>query len=148
MANVIAKHDFRAPSDNLPQEIKRLKLPEAYVPATVSAAPLAGTWVNVDHHTRGLVRLVIAQSGNEITLHGFGACSPSPCDWGIVPGTVYAEGVTGTSALAFAGMYTFGFKQTTIVGRLMNGALAVATFDHFMDNSGRSDYFSEYILGQ
>jgi len=148
MATITAKHEFRAPSDSLQEEIKRLKLPAEFAPAAVSVAPLVGTWVNVDHQTRGMVRLVIAASGNEITLHGFGACSPTPCDWGIVPGLVYANGVTGTAAIAFAGMYTFGFKQTTISGRLFNGALLVQTFDHFTDKSGRSDYYSEYVLGQ
>ena len=148
MATIAAKHEFRAPSDSLHEEIKRLKLPAEFVPAAVSVAPLVGTWVNVDHHTRGMVRLVIAANGSEITLHGFGACSPTPCDWGIVPGTVYANGVTGTTSIAFAGMYTFSFKQTTVVGKLFNGALLVETFDHFTDKSGRSDYFSEYVLSQ
>ena len=148
MATITAKPEFRAPSDSLHEEIKRLKLPEAFVPAAVAVNPLVGTWVNVDHQTRGMVRLVIAASGNEITLHGFGACSPTPCDWGVVPGLVYADGVTGSNAIAFTGMYTFGFKQTTVVGKLENGALLVKTFDHFTDKSGRSDYYAEYILGQ
>jgi hypothetical protein len=148
MATISAKHEYRAPSDNLQEEIRRLKLPEAFMPAAVSVSPLVGTWVNVDHATRGMVRLVIAPSGSEITLHGFGACSPTPCDWGVVPGLVYADNVTGTQAVAFSGTYTFSFKQTTIVGRLFCGALLVSTCDHFTDKSGRSDYFSEYVLSQ
>jgi hypothetical protein len=148
MATITAKHEFRAPSDSLQEEIRRLKLPADFTPAAVAVAPLVGTWVNVDHHTRGIVRLVIAASGSEITLHGFGACSPTPCDWGVISGLVYADAVTGTQAVAFNGTYTFGFKQTTIVGQLFNGALLVSTCDHFTDKSGRSDYYSEYVLSQ
>jgi hypothetical protein len=50
--------------------------------------------------------------------------------------------------VAFSGVYTFAFKQTTIVGRLLNGAMIVETFDHFTDNSGRADYYSLNILAQ
>jgi hypothetical protein len=107
-----------------------------------------GTWVNCDHQTRGLVRLMIAANGPEITVHAFGACSPTPCDWGVVPGLVYADNVISTPAVAFSTVYTFGFKQTTIVGKLLYGALIVETFDHFTDNSGRADYYSQYVMAQ
>ena len=145
---VTTKVDFRAPADVLHDEIIRLKLPQNFAPEVITQSPLLGTWVNCDHHTRGLVRLMIASSGKEITVHGFGACSPTPCDWGIVNGMVYAANVTATPAVAFSATYTFAFKQTIVVGQLLNGALMVETFDHFTDNSGRSDYFSQYILTQ
>lgn len=145
---VTTKVDFRAPADVLHDEIIRLKLPANYTPEVIAQSPLLGTWVNCDHHTRGLVRLMIAASGKEITVHGFGACSPTPCDWGIVNGLVYAANVTASPAVAFSATYTFAFKQTIVVGQLLNGALMVETFDHFTDNSGRSDYFSQYILTQ
>lgn len=145
---VTTKVDFRAPADVLHDEIIRLKLPANYTPEVIAQSPLLGTWVNCDHHTRGLVRLMIAASGKEITVHGFGACSPTPCDWGIVNGQVYAANVTASPAVAFSATYTFAFKQTIVVGQLLNGALMVETFDHFTDNSGRSDYFSQYILTQ
>ena len=148
MSPIVTKPEFRAPADILEKEIERLKLPKAHLAAAVVATPLVGTWVNCDHHTRGLVRLMIAASGNEITVHGFGACSPTPCDWGVVNGLIYADNVTATPAVAFSAVYTFGFKQTTLVGRMQNGALIVETFDHFTDHSGRSDYYSMNILSQ
>ena len=145
---VTTKVDFRSPADVLHEEISRLKLPANYTPEVIAQSPLLGTWVNCDHHTRGLVRLMIATSGKEITVHGFGACSPTPCDWGSVSGLVYAANVTASPAVAFSATYTFAFKQTIVVGQLLNGALMVETFDHFTDNSGRSDYCSQYILTQ
>lgn len=148
MPPVISKQEYRSPADLLHQEVTRLKLPETFKPELVAPSPLVGTWINCDHHTRGLVRLIIAASGKEITVHGFGACSPTPCDWGVAPGMIYADNVTASPAVAFTATYTFGFKQTIVVGHLMNGALMVETFDHFTDNSGRSDYFSQDILSQ
>lgn len=148
MSPVTLKQEFRAPSDVLHQEIERLKLPAQFTPAVATPGPLVGTWVNVDHQTRGMVRLMIAANGNAITLHGFGACSPTPCDWGTAPGIVYATNVTATPAMAFTAVYNFGFKQTTLVGHLLDGALMVESFDHFTDKSGRSDYYSQYILAQ
>ncbi len=148
MSNVILKQEYRAPADILQDEVQRLKLPAQFLPKAITPAPLVGTWVNCDHQTRGMVRLMIAASGPEITVHGFGACSPTPCDWGTVTGLVYSDNVTSTPAVAFTAVYTFNFKQTTIVGKLLNGALIVETFDHFTDQSGRADYYSQYVMAQ
>jgi hypothetical protein len=148
MPPVVTKQEFRAPADLLHEEIIRLKLPQNFKPELVAVNPLVGTWVNCNHQTRGMVRVIIAAAGKEITVHGFGACSPNPCDWGTTPGLVYAENVTATPGVAFTATYTFGFKQTIVIGHLRNGALIIETFDHFTDNSGRSDYYSQDIMVQ
>jgi hypothetical protein len=142
------KPEFRAPADVLHEEIERRGLAKDLVVKAVAPTPIVGTWVNCDHTTRGLVRLMIAASGKEITVHGFGACSPTPCDWGIVNGLVYAPNVTANTAVGFTVTYNFSFKQTIVVGHLMNGALVVETFDHFTDSSGRADYYSLDIMIQ
>jgi hypothetical protein len=41
-----------------------------------------GTWANDDPNTRGVPQLVISNSGTTLTVHGYGACTPSWCDWG------------------------------------------------------------------
>ncbi len=148
MSTIVTKPEFRAPSDVLDKEIERLGLPHGRVPVAVVATPILGIWVNCDHQTRGLIRIMIAAAGNEITVHAFGACSPTPCDWGQVNGLVYADSVAATPAVAFTAMYTFAFKQTTLVGHLRNGVLMVESFDHFTDKSGRADYYSTYVLAQ
>jgi serine/threonine-protein kinase len=48
---------------------------------TVGPAKYDGTWVNDDPNTRGITRLIITNSGDAITVHGYGACVPSDCDW-------------------------------------------------------------------
>lgn len=148
MLPTITKQEFRTPGDILEKEVARLGLPKAVAPLVITPAPLVGTWVNCDHQTRGLIRLMIAPNGNEITIHGFGACQPTPCDWGVVNGLVFADNVASTPAVAFTASYTFSFKQTTIVGHLLKGALYVEVFDHFIDHSGRADYYSLDIMSQ
>lgn len=148
MQSQITKLEYRVPADLLEKEVERLGIPKPLVPLTVEAAPIVGTWVNTDHKTRGLVRLMIAAKGNEVTIHAFGACSPTPCDWGTVQGLIYADSVAEIPAVAFSALYTFSFKQTTIVGHLLKGTLFAETFDHFTDNSGRADYYSLEIMSQ
>jgi len=148
------KHEFRAPTQIIEKELELRKeelekvVVAPHLPLTVSNVPLLGTWVNCDHATRSLVRVVIAASGNEITVHTFGACSPNPCDWGAVPGRIYADSVCTTPGVAFTATYHQGFVETLMVGRLFEGALFIETFEHFIDNSGRADYYSLNIMNK
>jgi hypothetical protein len=146
MPSINVEQQYRAPADILEKQRELLGITTPHVAIVPSALPLIGTWMNVDHATRGIVRVMIAANGNEISVHGFGACSPTPCDWGQVNGTIYADNVCSAPAVAFAATYTFAFKVTTIVGHLQNGALFVETFDHFTDQSGRADYYSMNIM--
>lgn len=148
MSPVTAKAEYRAPSDILHEEVARLGLPRDHVAEIVSPSALVGTWVNVDHATRDIVRVVIAAKGKEITVHGFGACVPNPCDWGQANGMVYADSVATTAAVAFTAAYNFGFKETTLTGHIYNGALFVESYNHFTDASGRDDYFTLDILSK
>jgi hypothetical protein len=128
------KHEFQMPSDLVE------KAPKAA--AVVGPAPLIGTWNACDAATRGLVRIVIAASGSGITVHAFGACTPTPCDWGQVPGLDYAADVSSNVAVAFSAHYKFSFKDTIVTGVLDSGSMRVETFNHFTDGSGRSDYYT------
>lgn len=146
MPSTKVEQQYRAPSDILEKQREILGITAPHVPQVVSSIPLVGTWMNCDHATRSLVRVMLAANGNEITVHAFGACSPNPCDWGQVNGTIFADNVATTPAVAFTAAYTFAFKVTTITGHLYNGALFVETFNHFTDNSGRADYYSLDIM--
>jgi hypothetical protein len=148
MPTVSTQQEFRAPADILDKQRELLGIVKPIVPLVVSAAPILGTWVNCDHNTPGLIRLVLADKGNEITVHGFGACQPDPCDWGMVDGLVFADNVCSAPAVAFTTIYKFAFKETTIVGHLLKGTLMVELFDHFIDDSGRADYYSLDILSR
>lgn len=146
MPSVKVEQQYRAPSDILEKQRELLGITAPQSAVVASPLPLVGTWLNCDHATQNLVRAMIAANGNEITVHGFGACVPNPCDWGQVNGIVYSATVASAPAVAFTATYTFSFKVTTIVGHLDGGALIVETFDRFTDNSGRADYYSRNIM--
>jgi len=112
----------------------------------LSLKNLTGKWRNCDKNTRGLVSVVLGAKGSALTVQGFGACVPTPCDWGVVEGTAYAESVVSTNAIAFSARYDFGFKETIVTGHLDSGALIVETYDTFKDGSGRSNYYSRVYL--
>jgi len=132
------EYEFNAPADQ-PEEAEAEREAAA---AVVGPAALVGTWNACDAATRSLVRVVIAASGAGITVHAFGACTPTPCDWGSVPGLAYAADVSSSVAVAFTARYKFKFKEVIVTGVLDNGSLRVETFNNFTDNSGRSDYYT------
>lgn len=131
---MIATLDFKAPADLVEEAEKE-----------VAAAPmgLVGTWKNCDPATRGLVRIDIAAGAKGTTLHAFGACHPTPCDWGTMPAFTYAANVSAKPAIALTANYKFGFKETILTGTLNLGYLIVESFNHFTDGSGRTDYYSK-----
>jgi hypothetical protein len=102
---------------------------------------LVGTWKNVNAATRDIVEVVLTNTGGSLGVHG--ACSPTPCDWGQVPGQAYAASVAGGAAVAFTANYAFGFKNTILTGHLDGKHLIVDDFNVFEDGSGRSAYFTE-----
>ena len=89
------KHEFKAPAD------LALKAADKAA-AVVGPAALIGTWNACDGATRNLVRVVITAKGTGIVVQAFGACTPTPCDWGKVPGLAYAADVSSSAAVAFS----------------------------------------------
>jgi hypothetical protein len=107
---------------------------------------IVGKWNNCDKQTRGLISVVLSAQGNSLKVQCFGACTPTPCDWGVVAGIAYAENVSATGAIAFSAVYNLNFKATIVVGHLDCGSLVVEVFDMFKDGSGRSNYYSRYYM--
>jgi hypothetical protein len=101
-----------------------------------------GTWNNINAATRDLVKVVITARGASITVDAFGACSPTPCNWGAVTGIAYASSVGATPAVAFSAQYTFSFAHVILMGHLQGRQLQVETFTQFTDRSGRSNLYS------
>jgi hypothetical protein len=127
------KHEYMTPSQ---------MVEGAATAAAVAPAPLAGTWKNINPATRDLVKVVITAAGSAIKVDAFGACSPTPCNWGNVAGLAYASSVSTSPAVAFSAPYKFSFAQVILTGHLQGKELILETFTHFTDGSGRSDYYS------
>jgi hypothetical protein len=127
------KHEFKAPSH---------VAAAGAAAAIVSPAPLLGTWTNTDKATKDLVKVIIAASGSGISVDAFGACVPTPCVWGPVPGIAYAANVSSSPAVAFSAQYKFSFALVIVVGHLQGKYLEVETFTEFTDGSGRSNIYT------
>lgn len=55
----------------------------AQATATVqTTAQYDANWVNDDSATKDITHLIITNTGQTLNVHGFGACSPTDCDWG------------------------------------------------------------------
>jgi hypothetical protein len=48
-------------------------------------------WINNDPHTTSIPELYIYGSGTAFTVHGYGACTPTYCDWGTRSATYSAD---------------------------------------------------------
>jgi hypothetical protein len=110
--------------------------------AIVSPSPLVGTWTNVNAATNDIVKVVIAASGGGISVDVFGACSPTPCNWGTVAGISYAATVSSVPAVAFSAQYALGFAKSSVTGHLQGKELIIETFTEFTDGSGRSNLYT------
>lgn len=145
----ITKHEFKSPLDML-EPAAGFKGITLAAPLTVAPPldlkPLLGTWLNCDKDTRGIAKLELTALGTALSIHAWGACTPTFCDWKIVPAKAFADSVCTTPAVAFTALFKFSFVETTVIGRLQFGALFVETFDHFIDGSGREDYNAVYIM--
>lgn len=109
--------------------------------AVVSPEPLAGTWTNTDLSGKGILKLIISASSSGISVEGFGACHPSPCVWGSVPGIVYADKVTSNSAVGFSARFDSKLGKKIVLGHLRDQYLDVEVLTEFTDGSGRSNLY-------
>ncbi|HET8684562.1 MAG TPA: hypothetical protein VFM54_22230 [Micromonosporaceae bacterium] len=118
--------------------------PSASPTVETGVAAFAGNWVNVDPGTRSIPKVALSpQSATTATLHMWGACSPTPCDWGT---TTASLGNTEPPRLTAS--YNQGFVTRTIVITKSGTLLVVKIRSHFTDSSGRADYDSTDIFNR
>ncbi|MGZ3769147.1 MAG: hypothetical protein ACXVCP_06700 [Bdellovibrio sp.] len=107
--------------------------------ALATTSDFIGTWVNINPSTKGIVRIVIDSSYN---IRLFGACTPTPCDYGSVPMITYGSSVSDTNHTAGTAKFSFSFKMVeAVVYRNTPNMLILADFNQFTDNSGRQNYW-------
>lgn len=112
------------------------------VPNRVDPAPFVGCWVSTNRSTQGIAKLVVAGDGDGLRVQAFGACAPALHAWGEVNGSVFTDGPSSSTGLAFRAFYDFGFKETILQAKVKKGVLVVANFNRFTDGSRRANYFS------
>jgi hypothetical protein len=106
-----------------------------------------GIWMNADASTRGLVRIQITQGVHSLYVRPFGACSPTPCDWGNAPLTTYGDNVSDTSHSYATAEYNQGFAVRAMTFQLVDPyTLVVHTYSRFTDGSGRQNYHTRELF--
>ena len=116
---------------------------------SASLAQFAGDWTNVDTNTGGLTTLSIGVSGTSATVHVWGRCHPTDCDWGEVQAVAFAPDVSSdmvSQARALVAIYDEGFKETTLIIKPQGNRLSVQSYSRFKDGSGRSNYRSDDLF--
>lgn len=109
-----------------------------------------GDWINVDANTHSVPKLSVSLADKDVSVHVWGACQPTPCDWGEVKADAFAQNVSSNAlsdATVLQGVFKTSFAETNFSVR-PDGAdkLRFETATHFTDNSGRSNYSSTDIF--
>jgi len=93
-----------------------------------------GLWLNIDENTGGITKIEIKKIDSiHLSIHPWGKCHPTDCDWGARTFEVDINlfTITWTTSFCTRNM-TFTLQE--------NDRLHVHGFTHFTDNRGRSDY--------
>ncbi len=94
---------------------------------------IKGIWVNST--SASLVKIVIGtDSTGRLFLHAYGACSPTPCDWGTVYRAVWSGSVGSATVKAVAATYG---SSLTPISELLYVNLVGASFAAFLANMTR-----------
>ena|SRR5262245_52267347 len=112
---------------------------EAAKPFDTSALP--GSWINSNPDTNGIARIVMSESGGNLSLQTYAVGPDRLIDWGTVAVNVFAATPSSRVAAGFTCTYDFGFVETELQGMIMKGLLVLAQLHRFKDESGRADYF-------
>jgi hypothetical protein len=112
---------------------------------------LVGTWNNVNTATGGLVRIQVSDAGTLLAVQAFGACTPTPCDLGVVNGLPQSLSVVSEVAEGFRATYNTGFSTIVISAQRIydvNGGtfLRVTRHTNFAAGDTRSDYVSTEVF--
>ena len=108
-------------------------------PIDVRALP--GTWRNSNPDSNGIARIVISESGGNLSLQVFAIGPDRLIDWGTAAANVFMSTPTSQVAAGFTCRYDFGFVETRLQGMIMKGLLVLAQLHCFKDQSRRADYF-------
>jgi hypothetical protein len=111
-------------------------------PASADVSQLVGNWVNQDHDTSGITRVIVTHAGpNRVRVRVFGQCHPTDCNWGQVMGHSYFEGAGSNRVKAVMARFNAGFATKIVILRDVAGPrLNYEVLTDFTDGSGRRDY--------
>jgi len=95
-------------------------------------SPFSGLWTNVDPNTDDITRIEISPVEAQLSVHVWGACTPTECDWGAVQGT--------PSGSTLSVSWDQGFVLRTMTLTLtVDGELEVKTVSVYVDDRPRRE---------
>jgi len=119
------------------------------VPCHAQASRFVGNWINVSP-SGNLPRVQINSIPGGVTVHIWGKCTPTPCDWGTQPGLLYSPNAATnplTGAVAVTSSFPQSFARRTVVIRpLGTNQIEVEVYTEFTDHSGRHNYVDRNVL--
>lgn len=97
-----------------------------------------GTWINVNPHSRGVVRFIVSPA---MKMRLYGACSPTACDIGSAPLHTYGSSVDDPDHREGTAHYDLDFKEIDAKLTLVSkNRMDMSHFNRFTDNSNRQNY--------
>ena len=109
-----------------------------------------GAWINIDPNTGSVPKLSVSLAGQNVLVHAWGACHPTPCDWGEVQAEPYASTVSSkisSDTTKLQGVFKPAFAETTfLIYPEGEERLRFERSTRFTDNSGRANYSSMDIF--
>jgi hypothetical protein len=120
-------------------------------PSSAQIANFVGHWENTNMHTKGIVTVEIHDTGsNNVSVHAWGACTPTPCDWGDAEAYAYAPDVSSSieqSANSITAVVTNSFSVTILLIRPKDtNNVTITAYTRFTDGTGRSDFREEGVF--
>ena len=112
---------------------------------TGDLSTLRGKWLNANRHSKGILEIDFRVVDDNLRVSGL-YHAKGPASWGEAAADVFTcteeDNVPSVAALAFQ---NFGFMDVEFQIRMNKGILAVTTFHHFTDESGRFDYVTREL---
>jgi hypothetical protein len=116
-------------------------------PARASDSQFQGLWFNVNPSSNDLVRITIGGTPGALQVDPFGACSPTPCEWGFQPLATYGNNVSDADHHFGTAVYDQGFAKRIMTFQLLSPTLmSVETYSIFTDGSGRQNYRTQELF--
>ncbi len=107
--------------------------------AQTAQSTLLGTWNSA---TGALRQVVIGGTPGAYTIQVKAACSPTPCDWGTRPLTIYAPSVSVTTGKIGSATYNQGFATRIVIVSAQDAVAPFLKVDVYtkFTGGGRSNY--------